>query len=68
MTTWRYLTIDLVSLPAGVADADQLNEVGRQGWELVSVTANGIAYLRRPEEGMQQGDQGEDAEQPPLAI
>jgi hypothetical protein len=57
VTTWRYLTIDLASLPAGVADVDQLNEVGRQSWELVSITPNGIAYLRRPieERGAQKG-------------
>jgi hypothetical protein len=28
-------------------EADLLNNAGRNGWELVAVTANGIAYFKR---------------------
>ena len=47
MVRWEYLSIDLAYLPARTDDIDLLNEAGKQGWELVSILSNHIAYLRR---------------------
>jgi hypothetical protein len=35
-------------LPAKTNDVDVLNEAGAQGWELIAIMSNKIAYLRRP--------------------
>ena len=48
MTTWEYDKVDLNSLARKTEDVDLLNEVGREGWELVHITSNNIAYLKRP--------------------
>jgi hypothetical protein len=47
-TRWEYKKVDLAAAPLK-ADGDiaLLNERGRQGWELVGITANSQAYLRR---------------------
>jgi hypothetical protein len=47
MVRWEYLTIDLAYLPARTAEIDLLNDAGANGWELICVTCNNIAYLRR---------------------
>jgi hypothetical protein len=47
MVRWEYLTIDLAYLPARIDDIDLLNEAGEEGWELIAITSNHIAYLRR---------------------
>jgi hypothetical protein len=47
MPEWEYMTIDLNDLPPGTAVIDALNRAGKQGWELVAITLNHIAYLRR---------------------
>ena len=44
---WKYLTIDLAYLPARTAEIDVLNDVGAQGWELIAIMSNHVAYLRR---------------------
>jgi len=44
---WEYRKVDLSSVPAKQCDVDLLNAVGRDGWELVAITANHIAYLKR---------------------
>lgn len=47
MRKWEYLTI---SLPLGFSmDVINFDEIGEQGWELVSVS-NGTAYFRREKE------------------
>jgi hypothetical protein len=62
MTTWRYRTIDLADPPPGVDAVEKLlNDAGAEGWELVSVTPNGIAYLKRPDE------EAEEAKPAPIA-
>jgi len=45
---WEYKIVDLAAAPLK-ADGDiaLLNERGRQGWELVGITANAQAYLKK---------------------
>ena len=47
MQQWEYEKINLSGLPPKVSDLDVLNDAGRDGWELVAITANNIAYLKR---------------------
>jgi hypothetical protein len=47
MVRWEYLTIDLAYLPARSNDIDVLNDAGEQGWELIAIMSNHVAYLRR---------------------
>jgi hypothetical protein len=47
MPEWEYSKIDLNDLPQKTHEIDLLNVAGGQGWELVLVTSNNIAYLRR---------------------
>jgi hypothetical protein len=48
MARWEYLTIDLANLPVRTDEIDLLDEAGEQGWELIAIMSNEIAYLRRP--------------------
>jgi hypothetical protein len=45
---WEYLKIDLKSAPPGADDVHLLNDAGSEGWELVAILSNGVAYLKRP--------------------
>jgi len=47
MPQWEYRKIDLNNVPVKASDLDALDDAGREGWELVGITANNIAYLRR---------------------
>ena len=47
MPRWEYSMIHLSELPRGTDEIDILNDAGEDGWELVSVMANNIAYLKR---------------------
>ena len=42
---WEYLIISLSS--GGGSYEARLNDLGKQGWELVAVS-DGLAYLKRP--------------------
>jgi hypothetical protein len=44
---FEYLRIELNNRPIKVSDVDVLNEFGAQGWELVAITVNRFAYLKR---------------------
>jgi hypothetical protein len=44
---WEYREIDLNDQSRDNSDIDLLNDAGEEGWELVTITANGIAYLKR---------------------
>jgi hypothetical protein len=48
MPQWEYDKIDLNDLPRKRSDVDALNDAGHDGWELVNITSNAIAYLKRP--------------------
>ncbi len=47
MTQWEHLKIDLSAIDPKSDDVALLNAAGYQGWELIAITANNIAYLRR---------------------
>jgi hypothetical protein len=47
MPEWEYLTVDLNDLPRKTDAVDVLNDAGENGWELVTITPNQIAYLKR---------------------
>ena len=44
---WEYLKLDLNAVPRRGNEIDVLNGAGSDGWELVTVTRNGIAFLKR---------------------
>jgi hypothetical protein len=48
MPQWEYRRIDLNDAPRRGDDVDVLNRAGNEGWELVAVTGNGVAYVKRP--------------------
>jgi hypothetical protein len=47
MPEWEYITINLCDLPRKTSELDLLNDAGEKGWELVTITSNNIAYLKR---------------------
>ena len=56
MTEWKYRKIDLNQLPRKTDEIDALCDVGEEGWELVVILANNVAYLKR-----QVGDDASEA-------
>lgn len=48
MTRWEYRIVNLSETSHRGRDNDVLAEAGNDGWELVAVTPNNIAYLKRP--------------------
>jgi DNA-binding protein H-NS len=47
MSGWEYRKIALNQLSAKTNDVDVLNDVGDEGWELVAILPNNIAFLKR---------------------
>ena len=47
MSQWEYRKVALSELPRGRDDIDLLCAVGEEGWELVAILANHVAYLKR---------------------
>jgi len=47
MPAFEYEKINLNYIPRSGDDIDLLDELGEDGWELVAITANNIAYLKR---------------------
>jgi hypothetical protein len=47
MPEWQYITLNLSDLAVKMRPLDLLNDAGRDGWELVAIAANNIAYLKR---------------------
>ena len=47
MPQWEYSKIDLNNVQTKSSDLDSLDDAGKDGWELVGITANNFAYLKR---------------------
>ena len=47
MTGWQYHKMPLNTSDPRRDDIDLLNEVGREGWELLAIANNNMAYLKR---------------------
>ena len=47
MPTFEYSKIDLATAPNRSDDVALLTAAGTEGWELVCITNNGIAYFKR---------------------
>jgi hypothetical protein len=47
MPRWKYRAIQLNEAHRKDADVDILNDAGAEGWELVGITTNNVAYLKR---------------------
>jgi hypothetical protein len=47
MPAFEYKKINLNYIPRSGDDIDLLDKLGEDGWELVAITANNIAYLKR---------------------
>jgi len=45
---WEYRKIALNDHSSRSDDIDLLSALGEEGWELLTITANNIAYLKRP--------------------
>jgi hypothetical protein len=47
MLQWKYRTIDLGDVPRKVDEIDLLDEAGEEGWELIAISVNIIAFQDR---------------------
>ena len=47
MRAWEYCKLNLNDVPRKASDIDVLCDAGREGWELVSIGLNNVAYLKR---------------------
>lgn len=47
MPRWEYRKIDLNDVPRRNDDVDLLTDAGEQGWELVTIATNSVAYFKR---------------------
>jgi hypothetical protein len=47
MAEWEYRKIMLSETPRRGDDIDLLNDAGKDGWELVGISNNNVAYLKR---------------------
>ena len=47
MYEWECRKISLNDLPRRTEDIDLLNDAGAKGWEVIAITPNRIAYLKR---------------------
>jgi hypothetical protein len=47
VTQWEYRKFDLSGINPKLDDIELLNGAGQDGWELATITANNIAYLKR---------------------
>jgi H-NS histone C-terminal domain len=62
MMRWEYHKIDLNQLPRKGDVLDLLDEAGEQGWELVVILPNNVAYFKR---AAQQRASEKQADPPP---
>jgi hypothetical protein len=47
MPYWEYRKIDLGALDHPTDEVEVLNAAGEDGWDVVQITANNVAYLKR---------------------
>jgi hypothetical protein len=47
MPQWEYRRINFLELSLGTDELDLLNDAGKEDWELIAITINGVAYLKR---------------------
>jgi hypothetical protein len=47
MSQWEYEKLDLNDTPRKSDEIDVLNDAGQEGWELVAITPNNVAILKR---------------------
>ena len=47
MAEWEYRKIDLNQVPRKTDEVDVLCDAGEEGWELVTILPNNVAYLKR---------------------
>jgi hypothetical protein len=47
MRTWEYMKVMLIEASRNGDEIDLLCDAGAEGWELVAVLPNGLAYLKR---------------------
>ena len=47
MPEWQYRKIDLNQLPRRTDEINVLCDAGEEGWELVTILQNNVAYLKR---------------------
>jgi hypothetical protein len=47
MPEFEYITVSLNEVPPKTGVIHILNDAGKDGWELVMITGNNIAYLKR---------------------
>ncbi len=50
MPEWEYRKISLSETPRRGDDIDLLNDAGKDGWELVGISNNNVAYFKRQHE------------------
>jgi hypothetical protein len=48
MPRWEYRIVNLSETSRKARDIDLLADAGDEGWELVAVTPNNMAYMKRP--------------------
>jgi DNA-binding protein H-NS len=48
MIEWQYRKLALSEVPRKSSDVELLCQAGEEGWELITIQANNIAYLKRP--------------------
>jgi hypothetical protein len=56
MSEWEYIRLSMSDIPLKTRTIDALNSMGKDGWELVTITRNNTAYLRRPSKGRVQAN------------
>jgi hypothetical protein len=47
MAQWEYSKIDLNDASRRTDDIGLLNDAGKDGWELVGIASNSVAYFKR---------------------
>jgi hypothetical protein len=65
MAKFEYEKVNLNYIPREGDDIGLLDELGQEGWELVGITANNVAYLKRQVGSAQVGSAKNPRPRPP---